>query len=185
MSMLEQQFSSSYTLVICPGIHSSQLTHSFIEGIKKNLNLPTYMVLPTQIYPPYSAIAINGWLKQFYGQPSQAPPLSFFAFSAGVVGAIGVAWLWQLQGGKIRNLIAFDGWGMPLVGNFPIYRVSHDYFTHWTSAPLGSGKQGFYADPGVEHLELWRSPETCQGWQVIGRGLKFRHSLSDYLQNLT
>ena len=31
---------------------------------------------------------------------------------------------------------------------------------------LGGGHNNFYADPAVEHLEMWRSPQTVQGWWV-------------------
>ncbi|RUR87323.1 hypothetical protein DSM107007_15080 [Nostoc sp. PCC 7120 = FACHB-418] len=31
---------------------------------------------------------------------------------------------------------------------------------------LGSGQTNFYAEPPVEHLTMWRSPQTVQGWQV-------------------
>ena len=64
---------------------------------------------------------------------------------------------------------------MPLTGNFPIYRVSHDYFTHWSSGLLGAGYKGFYADPEVEHLDLWRSPANVYGWQAIAPGLQNSH----------
>lgn len=96
---------------------------------------------------------------------SLIPALVFVAFSAGVVGAIAAARLWQAQGGSVKALIALDGWGVPLYGKFPIHRLSHDYFTHWSSALLGSGCDNFYADPAVEHLDLWRSPQQTQGWQ--------------------
>ncbi|NJK53546.1 MAG: hypothetical protein HC936_13370 [Leptolyngbyaceae cyanobacterium SU_3_3] len=56
-----------------------------------------------------------------------------------------------------------DGWGVPLGGDFPIYRVSHDRFTHWSSAWWVAGLDSFYADPAVAHLDLWRSPQTVQG----------------------
>ena len=74
--------------------------------------------------------------------------------------------------------------GMPLIANFPIYRVSHDYFTHWSSGILGTGTENFYAEPAIEHLELWRSPELCQGWRTIGLGWKTRDTLSNYLANV-
>jgi len=93
-------------------------------------------------------------------------PLVFLGFSAGVVGAIGAAHLWQWLGGTVKAFIALDGWGVPLYGNFPIHRISHDYSTHWSSALLGAGNEGFYADPPLPHLELWRSPHTTQGWQT-------------------
>ncbi|MBE9020436.1 hypothetical protein IQ272_30760, partial [Chroococcidiopsidales cyanobacterium LEGE 13417] len=83
-----------------------------------------------------------------------------------VVGALGAAWGWQLMGGKVRAAIAVDGWGVPLFTNFPCYRLSHDYFTHWSSALLGESNDSFYADPPVEHLVLWRSLPTITGWWV-------------------
>ena len=172
--------------IICPGIHSPYLTESFIENIQNTniIDSKDYLVLPTEQYAPYSAIAIERWLKQCYPSPKDAPAISFISFSAGVVGSIGAAIAWQLQGGRINSFIAFDGWGMPLLGNFPLYRVSHDLFTHYSSAVLGGGERGFYADPQVEHLEIWRSPNTCWGWQIIGSGLKTRCLLTEYLQNI-
>lgn len=171
-------------LIICPGVHPTQLTQSFVRGIQNSIGQRSYLILPTEQYLPYSAIAILEWLKRHYPSPKDAPPLSLIAFSAGVVGAIGAATAWQLQGGRIENLIAFDGWGVPLAGNFPIYRISHDRFTHWSSSILGAGKSSFYAEPAVEHLELWRSPDTCWGWRVINPGLKTRCLLTDYLENI-
>lgn len=169
------------TIVICPGIHSPQLTISFVQGMGQVLTSENYLILPTEIYFPYDGIAIATWLKQYYPQPRQAPPLSWIAFSAGVVGAMAAALLWQRQAGKIQSLIAFDGWGMPLVADFPIYRVSHDYFTHWSSGFLGAGDRGFYADPEVTHLDLWRSPESCQGWRVVSSSCQIRSTLPNYL----
>jgi hypothetical protein len=74
-------------------------------------------------------------------------PLLLIGFSAGVVGAIAAANLWQGQGRRVAAVIAVDGWGVPQVGDFPLHRVSHDYFTHWSSAVLGAGADSFYADP--------------------------------------
>lgn len=165
------------SIVICPGIHSPELTDSFIRGLQDQIK-GDYLVLPTE-FAPYSAIAISQWLDR---QPlSKTEPLSFIAFSAGVVGSIGAAKRWQTQGGRVKCLIAFDGWGMPLVADFPIYRVSHDYFTHWSSSLLGAGETGFYADPEVGHLDLWQSPSDIYGWQAIAIGCKTRTFLSDYL----
>lgn len=168
-------------LVIIPGIHTTELTISFVQSIQDRMQ-QEYFILPTKQYIPYSARAVEQWLQQ--QQFNQTEPLSFIAFSAGVVGGFGAALAWQLQGGKIHSFVAFDGWGMPLYGQFPIYRISHDYFTHWSSGILGGGERGFYADPEVEHLELWRSPDKCRGWQTIGRGLQTRGFLVDYLQEV-
>ena len=151
------------------------MTDRFIQS----LELENYLVLPTERYLPYNAIAVYHWLDR---QLSKTQPITFIAFSAGVVGGFGAAIAWQLQGGKVHSFIAFDGWGVPLGGNFPIYRVSHNYFTHWSSTLLGAGL-GFYAEPAVEHLELWRSPNCC-GWQVISSGWKTRDTLNNYLFNV-
>lgn len=169
------------SIVIIPGIHSSQLTNCFIKGIQDNLH-QDYLIFPTEQDLPYNALSVYQWLNR--QQLATTKPLSFITFSAGVVGGIGAALIWQLQGGKIASFIAIDGWGMPLVGNFPIYRVSHDYYTHWSSAILGAGREGFYADPARSHLELWRSPDACLGWRSIGRGLHARYYLTDYLQDI-
>jgi hypothetical protein len=165
------------SIIICPGIHAFELTEQFIQGIQDTVK-QDYLILPTE-YLPYSAIAITQWLNQ--QSLSKTKPLSFISFSAGVVGSFGAAWGWQLGGGQINNFIAVDGWGMPLVANFPLHRVSHDYLTHWSSSILGAGQQGFYADPGIEHLELWRSPKTSYGWRIIAPGQKTRDNLANYL----
>ncbi len=172
-------------LIICPGIHSPQLTRSFVLDLQSDrLMSECLLILPTEKYPPYSAIDIYRWLKQSHPSPKNAPALTFIAFSAGVVGGIGAALAWQLQGGKIKAFMALDGWGVPLVANFPLYRLSHDFFTHWSSAILGGGNESFYCDPPVEHLQLWRSPEQCWGWQVTSSGLKTRCSAAQYLRHL-
>jgi hypothetical protein len=161
-------------ILVCPGVHSSELTRSFLAEMDNSLY--DAWVFPAN-QPPYSAFHI---LKFLYSRLAELPgrpavsavprpaqvPLLFIAFSAGVVGAIAAAHSWQGLGGQVKALIALDGWGVPLYGNFPIHRVSHDAFTHWSSALLGSGEASFYADPAVEHLTLWRSPQTVWGWQV-------------------
>lgn len=137
-------------------------------------------VFPAQDYPAYSAIDI---LQFLCTQESVGESLIFLSFSAGVVGAIGAAWGWQRLGGNVKAFIAVDGWGVPLGGNFPIHRLSHDAFTHWSSALLGSGEDSFYADPTVKHLELWRSPQTARGWRV-GKPTKSPTTASKFLVNL-
>lgn len=176
-------------LIICPGIHPPQLTQSFIQQLQLD-HLVTegqqLLVLPTAEYRPYWAIGINHWLKQNLSAPQTEVPLIFITFSAGVVGGIGAALTWQIRGGKIKAFIAIDGWGVPLWATFPIYRLSHDYFTHWSSALLGGSNRhsSFYSDRPVKHLDLWRSPATAWGWQEIGQGQKNRCSAAEYLQSL-
>jgi hypothetical protein len=164
-------FSQQSSVIICPGIHNPQLTQDFLEGLQRgeigNLSsswTEKVVIFPAQNYPAYSAVHILEFLQRHTG--FLETPIVFISFSAGVAGAIGAAWGWQMLGGKVKGFIAFDGWGVPLYGNFPIHRLSHDYFTHWSSGLLGAGEDNFYADPAIAHLDLWRSPNTCQGWWV-------------------
>lgn len=175
-------------VIVCPGIHDPDLTRSFLTnlgiGIDPLRATPPHdvLVFPAERYPAYSTLHMLNFLLHQLSNPLtnslppktfQAPklnaiemPLVFLGFSAGVVGAIGAAHLWQWLGGTVKALIAVDGWGVPLYGNFPIHRISHDYTTHWSSSLLGAGAEGFYADPPLPHLDLWRSPHTTRGWQT-------------------
>ncbi|ACK73615.1 conserved hypothetical protein [Gloeothece citriformis PCC 7424] len=169
------------TYLICPGIHDRKLTESFLEGLKsENINLNKLLILPVDRYPPYSAFHIFSFLEQ---QLKSQTELTVISFSAGVVGAIGAASKWQQQGNSIRAFMALDGWGVPLRGDFPIYRLSHDYFTHWSSALLGGGDESFYADPPVDHLDLWRSPAQVPGWH-LGKGDRSRTTAAAFLAHL-
>ncbi|MTJ50292.1 hypothetical protein [Dolichospermum sp. UHCC 0259] len=158
-------------IIICPGIHAPELTNSFIQGClnqasEKSVDI---LVYPEQGYLTLSTLHILHFLCDRLGAPSDRPrnklesPVIFLCFSAGVIGGIGAATAWQLLGGHVQAFIAIDGWGVPLAGNFPIHRLSHDHYTHWTSAYLGMGENNFYADPAVDHLSMWHSPQSVQG----------------------
>lgn len=149
--------------VVVPGIHNAELTDHFLASV--TLPNAEVRVFPAQTQAPYAPWAVLDYLRTTYGLPEQAPPLRFVAFSAGTVGAIAAAQLWQNAGGRVVSAIALDGWGMPAWTGFPVYRMSHDRFTHWSSRLLGGVVEGFYADPPVPHLELWRSPHTVWGWR--------------------
>jgi hypothetical protein len=155
-------------VVLCPGIHSPDLTASFWNAIQ-SVKLPN--ALANEHLDPFIVPHAQQWAfspvhtLQFLNQTfSISEPLMLIGFSAGVVGMVGAAGAWQQQGGTIRALVALDGWGVPLYGSFPIYRLSHDGFTHWSSQVLGLGQDPFYAEPGVSHLDLWRSPDQAWGW---------------------
>lgn len=179
------------SVVICPGIHDPNLTMEFLAGLKlilpdrsklslsKNILIfsdrtgekfapqgITSTLLPCLTPTSLSAFHILQFLADALGKPPTAAPVVFIGFSAGVVGTIAAAWGWQLLGGKVKAAIALDGWGVPLFGNFPCHRLSHDFFTHWSSSLLGSGEDSFYADPSVAHLTIWRSPQTVTGWWI-------------------
>ncbi|MDZ8189959.1 MAG: hypothetical protein RMX96_34630 [Nostoc sp. ChiSLP02] len=166
------------SIIICPGIHDPALTQSFISGWLDSSsgsigeNQSKVLIFPGKDFLSLSALHILEFLRvsvahrRYRLNNSLESPLIFISFSAGVVGAIGAAHLWQGLGGRVKAFIAIDGWGVPLQGNFPIHRMSHDYFTHWSSSLLGSGQNNFYAEPAVDHLSIWRSPETVQGWWV-------------------
>lgn len=158
------------SIIVCPGIHAPGLTQSCLQDLQQELcqdELTNWVVFPTKDYPAYSPVHLLKFLQQ---QLDQRTPIIFLSYSAGVVAAISAAWLWEQQGGAVRAFIALDGWGVPLGGDFPIHRLSHDYFTHWSSRLLGAGKESFYADPDVEHLDLWRSPRTTWGWWKTSQG---------------
>lgn len=169
-------------IVICPGFHPPELTQHFLAQIGR-ADAGDW-VFPAERYPPYSKVHILAFvlyqLNELYQSEVRSieqirqhivqTPLLWIGFSAGVVGAIGAAHLWQLLGGSVTGLIAFDGWGVPLWGNFPIYRLSHDAFTDWSSALLGANADRFYADPPINHLDLWRSPQTVQGYGIYQMG---------------
>ena len=164
-------------IVICPGIHPPALTAQFMQAI----SLPTAWVYPAPEAPAYSGAHILAYLLRQLDQSAVGcslqsitqkivqTPILLIGFSAGVVGAVTAAALWQALGGTVVALIAIDGWGMPLRASFPVYRFSHDPFTHWSSALFDTGldtQLGFYADPAVGHLNLWRAPQVTQGWAV-------------------
>jgi hypothetical protein len=169
------------SIIICPGIHEPELTESFKVGLLDMVSNGAIAYNPANIlvYPGKDVLVLSAFhLLEFLRDRltnSLKSPIIFISFSAGVVGAIGAAHLWQLLGGHVKAFIAIDGWGVPLQGNFPIHRMSHDYFTHWSSCLLGSGQNNFYAEPAVDHLSIWRclttsrtasTPEIVQGWWV-------------------
>lgn len=180
------------TIVICPGIHAPELTQSFVTELKaaatetSSLNqsyssaLAKILVFPADQQPPYSGFHILHFVQQ---RCDAAEPLLFLGFSAGVVGAIGAAWSWQSLGKKVKAVIALDGWGVALYGGFPVHRVSHDYFTHWSSSLLGAGESRFYAEPAIAHLHLWQYPHTISGWEITAQGQR-RITLTQFLLKL-
>jgi hypothetical protein len=160
------------SIIICPGIHEPELTENFISGWlypisdrSINLNSANILTFPGQGFLALSSLHILEFLRDRLGDKLESPVI-FISFSAGVVGAIAAAINWQLLGGHVKAFIAIDGWGVPLWGDFPIHRISHDYFTHWSSSLLGSGNDNFYAEPPVDHLSIWRSPQIVQGLWV-------------------
>ena len=158
------------TVIICPGIHDAVLSDRFLAALNQQLatTVSTLQIAKDQIFPsdreaPFNGLAVWSFLQELANPEN---PLVLIGFSAGVVGAISAANLWQVQGHTVAALIAVDGWGVPQLGDFPLHRVSHDYFTHWSSALLGEGQDSFYAEPPVTHLDLWQFPERAQGLWV-------------------
>ncbi|MDB9540323.1 hypothetical protein NWP22_10480 [Anabaenopsis tanganyikae CS-531] len=160
------------SIIICPGIHEPGLTENFISECLfsapdscKPQNSGKILVFPGDGLLVLSSVHILQFLGDRLRNDLKSP-VTFISFSAGVVGAIGAACSWQLLGGNIKAFIAIDGWGVPLWGNFPIHRMSHDYFTHWSSSLSGGRHDNFYADPAVNHLSMWRAPQTVKGWWI-------------------
>jgi hypothetical protein len=188
-------------VIICPGVHPPELTQGFLEGLGKPFAPKTMCVFPAERFPAYSAPHIlkflgEQWLNQDWQlRAASRKSLVLIGFSAGVVGAIGAAQVLQSLGVQVKALVAIDGWGVPLWGDFPIHRLSHDRFTHQTSRLLDQNHldqnhwrehhDSFYADPDVAHLELWRSPQTALGWSTEGSGQKqYQITAAQFLQKL-
>lgn len=167
-------------LMICPGIHAPGLTEGFLRSLLPRLEGPpdALWIQPGGVEALFSAPILSTLREQV--QPSKLGPISMIAFSAGVVGAAQAIPRWCEQGGQLACLIALDGWGVPLGGTYPIYRASHDGFTHWSSLGLGGGAVNFYAEPGVDHLALWQTPEQALGWSVDGQR-RDRMSAADFV----
>lgn len=160
--------------VIAPGIHSPSLTDDFMRGLikcPKNVLLPTSPALPAYS-PKHLCLFLQTSIHP--KQITKTEALLFIGFSAGVVACIGAAREWQSLGGKVSALVAVDGWGVPLYGNFPIHRISHDQWTHSSSHLLGGTGLSFYSNPPVSHLALWRSPNKVVGVQVDAPTLSLR-----------
>ncbi len=175
------------TMIICSGFHSLGLTEQFLFHLKSLDPHLSYLIFPTNCYPAYSAWHLEQFIRENIPNLSNHS-LLFIGFSAGVVAAFSTAIKLQFEGIKIQGLIAFDGWGVPLLANFPLFRLSHDAFTHYTSEFLGTGKMNFYADPAVDHLTFWQSPHCVRGWQIepigVGSFRKIPITLMDFLKNL-
>ncbi|MEM9136507.1 MAG: hypothetical protein AAGB01_04060 [Cyanobacteria bacterium P01_F01_bin.42] len=93
-------------------------------------------------------------------------PSIYVGFSAGVLRAAAAAHIARQRGQTVKGLIALDGWGVPLCDDaVPVYRFSHDLFTHATS-PLLGGAGIFFADPPVPHLHLWGQAPQTRGWYL-------------------
>jgi len=172
--------------IICPGMHPPELTERCLSCLAPNGLLwgnPVHTLQPSQ-YLPFSAHALRRGLHNYLGEPASAPPIIVLAFSAGVVGATGLAWYWCHRGGQVLALFAVDGWGVPVVGPWDSYRLSHDAFTHHSSLLLGGGAVNFYADPAVAHQDLWQWPDQTWGWQVSPHGRSRMAALNFLHQHL-
>ncbi|MBD2103335.1 hypothetical protein [Leptolyngbya sp. FACHB-261] len=165
------------TLLICPGFHSPELTDQFLSHLRPHLPSRPILVYPAHRYLPHNSLAV----LQFLQKHCPSGSLSVVAFSAGVVGGLGA-----LLSGRVRSLFALDGWGVPLgsTQQSTVYRLSHDWFTHWSSHELGGGSVSFYADPPVEHLDLWTAPDKVQGWHLEPEGRRWRTTALEFLVRL-
>jgi hypothetical protein len=151
-------------LIICPGMHDPQWTATLSNQLRSGTLWPAanHYVFPHHSQLAWSAHALRTWLGTTV---ALGTPLVFLGFSAGCVAAITAAWTCQHRRDyPVEAVIALDGWGVPLVGPFTTYRLSHDRYTHITGAWCGPGDQSFYAEPAVPHQQLWQAPQRVWGW---------------------
>lgn len=163
-------------ILACSGFHAPTLTFGFLQALGwQDIKVP-----PQHLSP------LDGFgIARYLANSGDRRPTLFVGFSAGVIGAATAATLWQQQGNTVAALVAIDGWGVPLISaGFPVYRLSHDRFTHLTSGWGEPWQERFYCDPPVEHLELWRSPDRAWGWYRLRPGWHVRASAATYLQQI-
>lgn len=144
------------------GLGAPLSAHALRQSLESLLRSP----LPA----PSSTFVAQGALPDPVGPQDVDPAqgdgrvdLILWAFSAGCVGAVALAHHWHCYRGRVRAIFLVDGWGVPWTGEAPLHRLSHDSFTHRSSRWLGAGRADFFAQPGVPHRQLWRSPQTVLG----------------------
>lgn len=160
---------SQVSLIVCNGFHPPEATQQLIADISypasdrphRPLSDPRLSIHShpdpscRQLLAPLSSRSLRRMLQEI------ADPVIFLAFSAGCLAAAGAARHRHYQSsGQVLALFAIDGWGIPLAEPYPVHRLSHDRFTHLTSAGPG---EHFYADPAVDHLRLWQRPSQVAG----------------------
>lgn len=163
-------------VVICPGVHPQGWTDAFLRAIAPILRSRHIQPVIPAVDPTWawSTFALDRALNAVI--PKARSPLLLIAFSAGCVAATGVAQARIQRGEAVRAVVAIDGWGVAIAGPFATYRLSHDAFTHHTSAWLGSSDRRFYAEPAVPHAALWQRPDLVTGWQVQEHGSRPTHA---------
>ncbi len=166
-------------VIVCPGFNRVELTERFTRS------LPAFTRPYVVRSLPISPLGLYQWMSDTLGNPATQRPIVGIGFSAGVVGLAGALLLWQQSGGKVARLFAVDGWGVPVLG-LSVTRLSHDRFTHLTTLPLGAGDTNFYAEPAVDHLSLWGTPDQVMGrcvpWYQVAEDAGERMSAQDFLK---
>ncbi len=153
---LKRRMAEDRSIWICPGFADRAATDRFLAALWQR-DWPEPIVLEQAYYHP------DRLLRSLQAhQPTE--PIVLIGFSAGVAATVGAALAWQATGGRVRALFAVDGWGVVLPPSLPIYRLSHDRWSNRTGAWLGAGREQFWADPPVDHVALWRSPDRAWGW---------------------
>ena len=160
-------------VIVCPGFHAPELTDRAIAALDLPLTL-NVIAIPERIWPS-DPVGIAGYLETQIPPECRTSPVSFLAFSAGTVGALGAALLWR---SPIRTIVLCDGWGVPVLplleGRSPapisaptsaptVHRLSHDRWPHDTWGRMGIATPSFCAEPAVEHLELWGEVDRVTG----------------------
>lgn len=175
---------SKTAVIVCPGFHPQAWTDAFLQSVAFPESVSVW-IFPKHLYPACSGIHLLNWMLELSRQQQLQHAPILLGFSAGAVATVQAAWAWQQLGEKVAAIIALDGWGVPLPSDIPGYRLSHDFFTHWSSALLGEGCDRFYASPDVTHADLWQVPQQVQGWQVNSNdNHKTRITAAQFIQAL-
>lgn len=176
-------------IVICPGLVAAAASQRFWQMVQQHLSAeanPSTMASNDVIFlppdcPVYSPEHVLQALQPFL-TPVQNPWV-WIGFSAGVVGGLGAARHCHPQF-PVQRFIALDAWGVPLIAPFPIDHLSHDRWTHQVVSTFNTLNSSFYADPGVNHLDLWETPSTVTGWDCKLDHSPIPTTAADYIAQL-
>lgn len=156
-------------IIICPGLLAVAASQRFWQTVQEhsttdlNLNRSVGTAETVIFLPPDCPVYSPQHVLQAVRPLLTPEPWIWIGFSAGIVGGLGAARYCHDQF-PVHAFIALDAWGVPLIAPFPIYHLSHDRWTHHIVAAFNTLEGSFFADPDVNHLDLWETPDRVSGW---------------------
>lgn len=153
---------TSLNIELFEGFHDPFLTEGFVESL---VTVWEQNAIGAPIQLRFTTHSLRDACSKVHSIETQSDFVLVVGFSAGVISAAIATSILSARNKPPVAFIAVDGWGVPLQAPCPIYRFSHDVFTHVSSQILGGHGQ-FFADPPVSHLQMWANPQQVNGWFV-------------------